>query len=130
MNFSKLLRFFGVIRCKTIATADNLDERGRTCCAPSHFEEAVMAQVVSDPLPAETCSVEAAARRLGLSRSAAYALARQDALPVPVLRLGRKLVIPVRSLDRILGVVDPVAQDNASIAPAESTPRAPASSAA
>jgi hypothetical protein len=77
-----------------------------------------MAQVVSDRLPAETCSVEDAARRLGLSRSAAYALARQDALPVPVLRLGRKLVIPVRSLDRVLGV----APHNGGTPSAELTP--------
>ena len=31
----------------------------------------------------ETCSVEIAARRLGLSRSKAYELARSDSLPVP-----------------------------------------------
>jgi hypothetical protein len=55
---------------------------------------------------AETCSVSTAARRLGLSRSKAYALARQDALPVPVLRFGRKLAIPTRALDRVLGIQD------------------------
>jgi excisionase family DNA binding protein len=50
----------------------------------------------------ETCSVEVAAARLGLSRGKAYELARQNALPVPVIRLGRKLVIPSRALDRVL----------------------------
>lgn len=54
----------------------------------------------------ETCSVEVAATRLGLSRGKAYELARQNALPVPVLRLGRKLVVPVRALDRVLGIDD------------------------
>jgi Helix-turn-helix domain len=54
----------------------------------------------------ETCSVEVAAARLGLSRGKAYELARQNALPVPVLRFGRKLAVPVRALDRVLGIED------------------------
>ena len=57
-------------------------------------------------MAAETCSVPTAARRLGLSRSTAYRLARSDALPVPVLRFGRKLAIPTRALDRMLGIED------------------------
>jgi hypothetical protein len=60
-------------------------------------------------LAPETCSVEVAAARLGIGRSLAYELARQNALPVPVLRFGRKLAIPVRALDRVLEVEDPVA---------------------
>ncbi len=52
----------------------------------------------------ETCSVEVAAARLGLSRSKAYELARRNALAVPVLRFGRKLAVPVRALDRVLGI--------------------------
>lgn len=54
----------------------------------------------------ETVSVEIAAARLGIGRSLAYELARQNALPVPVLRFGRKLAIPTRALDRVLGVAD------------------------
>lgn len=54
----------------------------------------------------ETCSVEVAAARLGLSRGKAYELARLDELPVPVLRFGRKLAIPTRALDRVLGIED------------------------
>ena len=54
----------------------------------------------------ETCSVEVAATRLGLSRGKAYELARRDELPVPVLRFGRKLAIPTRALDRVLGIDD------------------------
>jgi hypothetical protein len=58
-------------------------------------------------LPAsETCSVEVAAARLGLSRGKTYELARRDELPVPVLRFGRKLAIPTRVLDRVLGIGD------------------------
>jgi excisionase family DNA binding protein len=52
--------------------------------------------------PSETVSVEVAAARLGLSRSKAYELARHNALPVPVLRFGRKMAIPARALDRVL----------------------------
>jgi excisionase family DNA binding protein len=50
----------------------------------------------------ETVSVEVAAARLGLSRGKAYELARRNALPVPVLRFGRKMAIPARALDRLL----------------------------
>ena len=66
-----------------------------------------MAQVAPAAAPvtlpqSETVSVEVAAARLGLSRGKAYELARRDALPVPVLRFGRKMAIPVRALDRLL----------------------------
>jgi excisionase family DNA binding protein len=62
-------------------------------------------------LPAsETVSVEIAAARLGLSRGKAYELARQNALPVPVLRFGRKMAIPARALDRVL-MVDETANE-------------------
>jgi hypothetical protein len=56
-------------------------------------------------LPAETVSVEHAAQRLGISRSRAYISARDDGaiVPgVPVLRCGRKMLVPVRALDRVL----------------------------
>ena len=56
--------------------------------------------------PSETCSVEMAAARLGLGRGKAYELARENALPVPVLRFGRKLAVPTRALDRVLGIED------------------------
>jgi excisionase family DNA binding protein len=54
----------------------------------------------------ETCTIEEAARRLGLSRGKAYELARRDALGVPVLRFGRKVLVATRALDRLLGVED------------------------
>jgi excisionase family DNA binding protein len=71
-----------------------------------------MEQTTSSPLSheavptRETCSVEVAAARLGLSRGKAYELARRNELPVPVLRFGRKLAIPTRALDRVLGIED------------------------
>ena len=60
--------------------------------------------------PCETVSVEVAAARLGLSRSKAYELARTVGTigGIPVLRFGRKLVVPCRALDRVLLVDQPV----------------------
>jgi excisionase family DNA binding protein len=54
------------------------------------------------PTP-ETVSVEAAASRLGIGRSLAYELARQGKFPVPVVRVGRRILVPTRPLDRLLG---------------------------
>lgn len=51
---------------------------------------------------ARTATVEEAARQLGISRTLAYELAKADRLPVPVIRLGRRLVIPRAALDRVL----------------------------
>jgi excisionase family DNA binding protein len=47
-----------------------------------------------------TLTVEEAAQLLGVSRSYAYELVRQGALPC--LRLGRRIVIPVRALEALL----------------------------
>ena len=41
---------------------------------------------------------------LGVSRNTAYALANEDMLPVPVLRLGRRILIPKEPFLRALGV--------------------------
>ncbi len=54
----------------------------------------------SDDRPA-TMSVDAAARYLGISRSHAYDLVRAGELPH--LRLGRRILIPTRDLDALLG---------------------------
>jgi excisionase family DNA binding protein len=48
-----------------------------------------------------TISVPEAGRRLGIGRNAAYDAARRGELPV--LRLGRRLVVPLAALDRKLG---------------------------
>ncbi len=52
----------------------------------------------------ETISVEEAGRRLGIGRTTSFKLARQGSLceGVPVLKLGRKLRVPVRGLERVL----------------------------
>jgi excisionase family DNA binding protein len=54
--------------------------------------------------PRLTLTVEEAAARLGISRSLAYELARRGELPV--VRLGRRIVVPVRALDVLLGPQD------------------------
>jgi len=51
-----------------------------------------------------TVDVPTAARLLGISRSAAYQLAAQDALPAPVLRLGHALRIPTAPLLAAIGL--------------------------
>jgi excisionase family DNA binding protein len=47
-----------------------------------------------------TLTVEEAGQTLGVSRSYAYELVRQGALPC--MRLGRRIVIPVRALDALI----------------------------
>lgn len=50
----------------------------------------------------QTYSIEETARLLGVNRSTAYELARHDRLPVPVIRLGRRMVVGRVALDRLL----------------------------
>lgn len=50
----------------------------------------------------ETLSVVEAGRRLGIGRGAAYRAARRGDLPV--VRIGNRLLVPRRVLDRLLGV--------------------------
>ena len=51
---------------------------------------------------AATTSIEEAGQRLGISRSLSYQLARQNRFPVPVIRAGRRLLIPTAALERLL----------------------------
>jgi predicted DNA-binding transcriptional regulator AlpA len=57
-----------------------------------------------EPSPAErrTLTIPEVAARLGIARSTAFALAKRDALPVPVIRLGRRLVVSRDLIDRLL----------------------------
>jgi len=48
-----------------------------------------------------TLTVEEAARLLGISRALAYELVRDG--EIPSLRLGRRIVIPRRVIDELLG---------------------------
>jgi excisionase family DNA binding protein len=49
-----------------------------------------------------TMSVEEASGALGISRSLAYELVRRG--EIPSLRLGRRIVVPVRALDDLVEV--------------------------
>ena len=49
-----------------------------------------------------TLTIEEAATVLGIDRSTAYTLAARDKLPVPVIRLGRRLVVGRAALARVL----------------------------
>ena len=67
-----------------------------------------------------TMSVDQAARELGIGRSLAFELARNGRFPVPVLRLGHRLVVPIEPLERLLSgrapaedPAEPVAADGA-----------------
>ena len=59
--------------------------------------------------PKDNINVGEVAERLAISRSLAYKLAREGRLPVPVIRLGRRVVVPRRALDRLLNNDDAVA---------------------
>ena len=49
-----------------------------------------------------TYDIPEAARRLGISRTLGFELARRDALPVKTIRLGRRMVVSRAALDKIL----------------------------
>lgn len=59
-----------------------------------------------------TATIGEVAAAFGIARSTAYELAKADRLPVPVIRLGRRLVVPRAALDRLLvGDLPPAAID-------------------
>jgi excisionase family DNA binding protein len=49
-----------------------------------------------------TMTIEEVAAALGTDRATAYELAKEDRLPVPVIRLGRRPVVGRAALDRAL----------------------------
>ena len=49
-----------------------------------------------------TETVTAAAARLGVDRLTAYKAIREGTFPVPVIRIGRRIVVPTAALDRLL----------------------------
>jgi hypothetical protein len=50
-----------------------------------------------------TYSIEEVAAILGLSRNSAYVAAREDRLPVPVIKIGKRMMVSCAALHRILG---------------------------
>lgn len=47
-------------------------------------------------------TIEAFAGLVGVSRSHAYALASKDSLPVPVIRIGKRVVVSRAAVERLL----------------------------
>jgi hypothetical protein len=63
---------------------------------------------VRDDLKPKTISIDEAARHLGVSRGVAYDAAHdflnsEGAEGLPVIRLGRRMVVPVARLEQMLG---------------------------
>jgi excisionase family DNA binding protein len=65
-------------------------------------EKTEMPQEVTDNSGRRTLTVEEAGRALGLSRASAYAHVRAGT--IPVVRLGRRLLVPKAALERLLDV--------------------------
>jgi len=57
---------------------------------------------MSIDLDRETINIPQVARILGISAPVAYQLAREDKLPTPVIKLGRRLVVSRRALEAVL----------------------------
>jgi len=55
-----------------------------------------------DAIERGTLSIEEAAKRLGIGRGSAYAAARADTLPVPVIRVGRRMVVSRAAIERLV----------------------------
>jgi len=49
-----------------------------------------------------TMTIPEMAKALGISRGLAYELAKRDALPVPVIKLGRRMVLSRRAVELLL----------------------------
>ncbi len=56
----------------------------------------------NDPVRRQTINIGTVGELLGISRPVAYELARSDQLPVPVIRLGRRMVVSKRALEEVL----------------------------
>jgi excisionase family DNA binding protein len=56
--------------------------------------------------PRATMSIESAAKRLGIGRSAAYEAARNG--QIPVIRIGKRLLVPIVAMERMLAEAKPL----------------------
>jgi predicted DNA-binding transcriptional regulator AlpA len=67
-----------------------------------------MAQMNDTPqrLESRTVPIRVAFRELGVGKTSGYEAVRAGTFPLPVIRLGRRLVVARAELDRILGQGD------------------------
>lgn len=61
----------------------------------------------------ETLNLPDAFKVLGISRPVGYELARRDKLPVPVIHLGRRMVVSKRALNALLDAQKSIEDDAA-----------------
>jgi excisionase family DNA binding protein len=61
-----------------------------------------MVPIESQAHARQTLNIEDVATVLGINRSTAYELARRNELPVPVIRLGRRMVVSRRAVEELL----------------------------
>lgn len=50
----------------------------------------------------ETCNLIEAAVRLGLGRNQAYEAVKRGDFPVPIIKVGNRIKVPIKPLDRLL----------------------------
>lgn len=58
------------------------------------------------PLTRRTYTIEEVAALFGLSRNSAYVAAREDRLPVAVIKIGKRMMVSRAALDRFLDQMD------------------------
>lgn len=61
------------------------------------------------PLDRRTYTIEEVAALIGLSRNSAFVAAREDRLPVPIIRIGKRMMVSRTALDRFLETGDSTA---------------------
>lgn len=61
-------------------------------------------EVIAVPIERRTIKIDEAAAILGISRNGAYNAAKDGSLPT--IRIGKRLLVPVAALDRLLGSAD------------------------
>lgn len=49
-----------------------------------------------------TLNIEEAARRLGIARGSAYAAAKENRFPVPVIRIGRRVLVSRAAIEELV----------------------------
>jgi predicted DNA-binding transcriptional regulator AlpA len=57
-------------------------------------------------LARRTYRIEEVAKLLGIGRNKAYEAAQRDDCPFPVIRIGKRLVVPRVAINRMLGIAE------------------------
>jgi hypothetical protein len=68
----------------------------------SHDETPHQGRSLRQPLTRRTYTIEEVGQLLGLSRNRAFVAARENRLPVPVIRVGKRMFVSQAIFDRFL----------------------------